>query len=61
MEKVHNFLYPQEGPQDVLDFFEFEKKWKFDDPPRPLGPNLGKFWNWENFEISEPPLQKINI
>ena len=41
VEKVHNFL-------DVLDFFEFGKNRKFEDPP-PL-PNLGKIRNLENFE-----------
>ena len=52
--KVHNFLDPP-LPQDVLDFFEFGKNSKFDDPP--LWPNLGKVWNWENFEFWEPPLR----
>ena len=40
MEKVHNFLDPP-LPQEVLDFFEFGKNLKFDDPPPPV-PNLGK-------------------
>ena len=56
VEKVHNFLDPS-LPQDVLDFFEFGKNWKFDDP-LPLEPNLGKIWNWENFEFWELPPQK---
>ena len=47
VEKVHNFLEPPPLPQDVLDFFEFGKNWKFDDPaPLTLfGKNLklGKF------------------
>ena len=43
MEKVHNFLYPP-PPQDVLDFFEFEKNWKLDGPP-PLRPN------WEKLKL----------
>ena len=30
--KVHNFLDPP-PPYDHLDFFEFEKKLIFDDPP----------------------------
>ena len=47
------FLTP---PQDVLAFFEFGKKSKFDDPP--LVPNLGKIWIWENFEFGEPPPQR---
>ena len=50
VEKVHNFLEPP-LPQDVLDFFEFGKNWKF-------GPNLVKIWNWENFEFREPPSEK---
>ena len=41
-------------PKEDLDFFEFGKNLKFDDPP-PLVPNLGKIWNWENFEFLEPP------
>ena len=36
-------------PYDDLDFFEFGKNSKFDDPP-PLIPNLGKNWNWEKIE-----------
>ena len=50
--KVHNFLDPP--PQDNVDYFEFGKKLRFDDPP--LGPNLGKNWNVDYFEIFAPPL-----
>ena len=46
MEKVHNFLYPQEGPQDVLDFLEFGKNLKFDDPPP-------SYLIWEKSEIGK--------
>ena len=53
MEKVHNFLYPQEGPQDVLDFFEFEKKWKFDDTPPRENFGIGKILKFRN-----PPSKK---
>ena len=51
--KVHNFLDPP--PSGNVDYFEFEKKMKFDVPP-PLGPNLGKNWNVDYFEIFAPPL-----
>ena len=44
VEKVHNFLDPP-LPQDVLDFFEFVKNSKFDDPPLYL--------IWERFEIGK--------
>ena len=44
VEKVQNFL----DPLGDLDFFEFWKKWKFDDPLPPLGPKLGKICNKEN-------------
>ena len=52
VEKVHNFFGPP--PQDNVDYFEFGKKMIFDDPP--LGPNLGKNWNVDYFEIFVPPL-----
>ena len=48
------FLTPL--PQDVLDFFEFGKNWKFDDPPSDL--------IWEKLEIGNilnfgnPPSEK---
>ena len=57
VEKVHNFLDPS-LPQDVLDFFEFGKIGNLMTPP--LGPNLGKTWNWKNVEFWEPPLNKRN-
>ena len=47
-------------PQDVLDFFEFGKNWKFDDPP-PLD------LIWEKFEIGkilnfwDPPQKSISL
>ena len=41
-------------PQDVLDFFEFWKNSKFDEPL--LVPNLGKIWN---FEFSETKKQRL--
>ena len=41
LAKVHNFFHL---PHDDLDFFEFGKSWKFDDPP-PIGPNVGKVLN----------------
>ena len=46
-------------PPDVLDFLEFVKNWKFNDP-HPLT-------NWEKFEIrnimnfEKPPPQKKNV
>ena len=46
VEKVHNFLDPTTLPQEVLDFFEFGKNLKFDDPP-PL------YLIWEKFEIGK--------
>ena len=55
VEKVHNF--PDPPHQDVLDFFEFVKKWKFDAPPLDL--------IWEKVEIGKilnfgsPPSEKI--
>ena len=59
VEKVHNFLDPS-LPQDVLDFFECGKIGNLMTPP--LGPYLGKIWNWENFEFWEPPpLRRKNI
>ena len=56
--KVHNFLEPT-LPQDVLDFFEFGKKWKFDAPPLDLF--------WKKFEIGkilnfgDPPQKKHKL
>ena len=54
VEKVNNFLAHQPNPpplpQEVLDFFEFGKNRKFQDPPLLL-PNLGKIRNWETFEF----------
>ena len=57
LKNVTIFLTPL--PQDVLDFFEFGKNWKFGDPS-PLRPN------WEKFEIGKilnfgTPLKKRNI
>ena len=55
VEKVHHFLDPP-LPYDVLDFFEFGKNWKFDDPPSDLF--------WEKIEIEKilnfgnPPSEK---
>ena len=57
VEKVHNFIAPPPLPPDALDFFEFGKNWKYDDPPS-LGLNLGKLLNWKNFEFWEAPLRK---
>ena len=54
--KVHNFLDPPPLPQDILDFFEFGKNLKFDEPPLDL--------IWEKFEIGKifncrnPPQKK---
>ena len=57
VEKVHNYLDPPAPlPKDVLDFFEFGKHRKFDDPP---STNLGKIRNWENLEFWDP-LRKKN-
>ena len=42
-------------PLGSFGLFEIGKNLKFNDPP-PV-PNLGKIWNWENFESSEPPLK----
>ena len=42
--KVHHFL-DLPLPYDVLDFFEFGKNWKFDDPPSDLF--------WEKIEIEK--------
>ena len=44
MEKGHNFL-DTPPPLDVLDFLEFGKKWKFEDP----------HWTriWEKLEIAK--------
>ena len=57
VEKLHNFLDPS-LPQDVLDFFECGKIGNLMTPP--LGPYLGKIWNWENFEFWEPPSEKTS-
>ena len=43
VKKVHHFLDPP-LPQNVLDFFEFGKNSKFDDPPP-------SYLTWEKFEI----------
>ena len=45
VEKVHNFFDPP-LPPDVLDFFEFGKNLKLDDPP-------ALYLIWERFEIGK--------
>ena len=41
-------------PKDNVDYIKFVKKWDFMAPPP--GPNLGKNWNVDYFEIFAPPL-----
>ena len=55
MEKVNNFLEPS-LPQDVLDFFEFGKNWKFNDAP--LRPNWEKFEIGKDLNFGNPPSEK---
>ena len=59
-EKVYNFLDPPPSPRVFWTLLNLGKIGSLTTPP-PLGPNLGKFWNWEDFEFSEPPLKTRNI
>ena len=54
VEKVHNFLDPPPGCFGLFWIWEKFEVWQ---QQPPIGPNLGKIWNWENFESSEPPLK----
>jgi len=51
--KVHNFLDPP-PPRVMWTILNLRKKWNLMTPP--LGPNLGKNWNVDYFEIFAPPL-----
>ena len=53
MEKVHNFLDPP-PPRIMWTILNLGKHWDLTTPP--LGPNLGKNWNVDYFEIFVPPL-----
>ena len=54
------FLTPPPFPLAIWTFLNF---WKIGNlmTPSPLGPNLGKIWNWENFEFWEPPSEQKDI
>ena len=54
--KKSTFFLTPHSPRKFWTFLNLGKIWKSKTPPPPV-PNLGKIWNWENFESSEPPLK----
>ena len=51
-EKVYNFLDPPPSPRVFWTLLNLGKIGSLTPPP-PLGPNLGKIWNWENKDVMQ--------
>ena len=58
VEKIHILLDPP-SPRKFWIFLNLGRIWNSMTPP-PV-PDLGKIWNWENFEFSEPHLKTWNL